>query len=116
MPIYLCALVQRAKTQRPLRFGRYLGPDIGWIDLRDFQPAGTSIEVNPDTKTVTAFSPFKGGILSLGISASGGGGGGGAIGLPGAGIVLDLIAPIVADTPPSSPPSGEDPSGSSSAR
>jgi hypothetical protein len=87
---------------------QYLGPDIGWIDLRDFQPPGTAIQVDPDTKTVSAFTPFKGGILSLGISLGGGGGAGGGLGLAGAGIVLDLAAPIVADTPSSPPASGGD--------
>jgi hypothetical protein len=79
-------------------------PGIGWLNLRDFQPPGSTVQVDTDKQTVTAYSPFKGGVFSIGIDAPAGGGGGGAIGFPGSGIVLDLIAPITSTPPPSPPP------------
>jgi hypothetical protein len=111
------------QNPQALTVWQYLGPEIGWIDLRDYQPPGTSIQVDSETKTVTAFSPFAGGIFSIGVTGGGGssGGGGGGIGLPGAGIVLDLLAPVTAEstppppttTPPSNTDQSSNPSGAS---
>jgi hypothetical protein len=80
-------------------------PGVGWVDLRDFQGVG-SIAVDENTMTVTANSPFGQGVYVIGVNTGAPGGGGGAVGLPGAGLVLDLIAPIVApdsESPPSDP-------------
>ncbi len=41
-----------------------------------------------------------GGVFIIGVRDSGGGGGGDGLGFPGAGIVLDLLAPVTAETPP----------------
>jgi hypothetical protein len=77
-------------------------PGVGWLNLRDFQPPGSTIQVDTDKQTVTAHSPFKGGVFSIGIDSPGSGGGG--IGFPGAGIVLDLVAPVTSTPQPPPPP------------
>jgi hypothetical protein len=101
------------KTQDPRAFTIWQYVELpsgpGWVDLTKYQPPGTKIIVDTDAKTVTAYSPFKGGIFSIGVPASGGGGGGGGIGLPGAGIVLDLLAPVTEPEPPASPPPSTNP-------
>jgi hypothetical protein len=70
--------------------------EFGWVDLSQYggQPA-----YNFETKTVTAISPFGPGIFVLAFPGDGSGGGGGAMGFAGAGIVLDLVAPVVSETP-----------------
>src|SRR6266540_2885309 len=68
-------------------------PDTGWIDLRDF-----SGPPQLDGTTITANSPFPCTsmcVFLLGPSGSGSGGGGGGAGLQGAGLILDLVAPLV---------------------
>lgn len=70
-----------------------------WLNLKEF----VEITVVESTKTVTATNmPFGPGIFTIGAAAGlgGGGGGGGGIGFPGAGIVLDFLAPVSASTPP----------------
>ena len=77
-------------------------PLIGWINLADCPPCG-NIQRDPNAKTVTATSPFGPGVYVIGSPDAGGaGGGGGGAGFPGAGVVLDLVAQIVA--PPVGPP------------
>ena len=80
----------------------------GWVDLSKHQPLGSEIQKDFDKQTVTAYTPYQGGIFIIGVAdPSGGGGGGGGLGFPGAGIVLDFLAPVTAETPPptTSPPS-----------
>ena len=50
--------------------------------------------------TVTAISPFGPGVYVLGFDTGGAGGGGGGGTFPGAGIVLDFVAPIVSGNEP----------------
>jgi len=103
-----------AQIPEALTIWQYV-PGLDWINLRDYQqyqPPGsiTTIQVDTDKQTVTAYSPFKGnGVFSIGIDNPGPGGGGGGIGFPGAGIVLDLIAPVTSTPPPSPPPASERP-------
>ena len=75
-------------------------PGTGWVDLQKHQLPGSEIQINFDKQTVTAYTPFMGGVFIIGVRDSGGGGGGGGLGFPGAGIVLDLLAPVTAETPP----------------
>jgi hypothetical protein len=82
-------------------------PGTGWVDLAAYQPSGSTIQIDTTTETVTAYTPFKGGIFVIGVPESGGGGGGGGIGLPGAGIVLDLLAPVTAESPETPNPPDE---------
>ena len=53
---------------------------------------------------MTANSPFGPGVFVVGVNTGGYGGGGGGAGFPGSGLVLDLIAPIVASEPPTPTP------------
>jgi hypothetical protein len=80
-------------------------PTNTWVDLSDY----TSITVDQTTKTVTASSPFGPGVFVIAAKVGGGGGGGGGAGLPGSGLILDLVAPLVAANPEppttTSPPS-----------
>ena len=71
--------------------------------------------VNTAAKTVTATSPYGPGVFVIGTrNVDGGsqGGGGGGAGLPGSGLILDLVAPLVAANPEppttTSPPSSTD--------
>ena len=87
-------------------------PGIGWKDLlRNYQGAG-SIIVDENSKTVTAISPFGPGVFIIGVNTGGTGGGGGGAGLPGSGLILDLVAPLVAANPElpatTNPPSSTD--------
>ena len=83
-------------------------PTGTWVDLSDY----TTITVNQTTKTVTASSPFGPGVFVIAAKVGGGGGGGGGAGLPGSGLILDLVAPLVAANPEppttTSPPSSTD--------
>jgi hypothetical protein len=72
-------------------------PLAGWLDLNDFHG---NIQIDPNAKTVTATSPFGPGVFVIGRGSGGGGGGGGSGAFPGAGIVLDLVAPIVSGNEP----------------
>lgn len=72
-----------------------------WINVKDFG----SVTVDENTQTVTAVTPFGPGIFTIGANIGGGGGGGGGLGFPGAGIVLDFLAPVTSAPPPSPPPS-----------
>jgi hypothetical protein len=80
-------------------------PGVGWVDLSQVPDCiDCSVEVHEDTKTVTANSPFGPGVFVVGVNTGGSGGGGGGAGFPGSGLVLDLIAPIVASEPPTPTP------------
>ena len=75
-------------------------PGAGWQNLDKFQGVLGDIMVNQTTMTVTAISPFGPGVYVLGFDTGGAGGGGGGGTFPGAGIVLDLVAPIVSGNEP----------------
>jgi hypothetical protein len=97
--------------QQPASFTiwQFVPGGVGWVDLRDFQGAGNII-VDENTMTVTAITPLgvDDSVFVIGVNVGGGGGGGGGAGFPGAGLVLDLVAPIVAAESP--PASSEQPS------
>ena len=76
-----------------------------WINLKDFG----EVRVNEDTKTVSVVTPFGPGIFTIGANIGGGGGGGGGLGFPGAGIVLDFLAPVTSEPPSTSPPPANEP-------
>jgi hypothetical protein len=98
--------------QDPASFTIYQHISIGeintWVDLSEY----TTITVNQTTKTVTASSPFGPGVFVIAATVGGGGGGGGGAGLPGSGLILDLVAPLVAANPEppttTSPPTSTD--------
>ncbi len=80
-------------------------PGVGWVDLSQVPDCiDCSVKVHENTKTVTATSPFGPGVFVVGVNTGGSGGGGGGAGFPGSGLVLDLIAPIVASEPPTPTP------------
>jgi hypothetical protein len=82
-----------------LKIWQYV-PGVGWAELEEW--TGVAPVIDLDARTVTAVTPFGEGTIILGFKTGGQGGGGGAIGLPGAGLVLDLVAPVTASEPPSS--------------
>ena len=71
-------------------------PLLGWFNLADYHG---NIQRDPNTRTVTATSPFGPGVYVIGSPESGPGGGSGGVGFPGAGVVPNLVAEIVAATP-----------------
>ena len=85
---------------------QYIPVIDSWKSLRDCETVKDlcAIAVHADTKTVSAISPYGPGIFVIGVDTGGSGGGGGGAGFPGAGLVLDLIAPIVASEPPTPTP------------
>jgi hypothetical protein len=87
-------------------------PETGWVDIRDY---GATPVVDKDMKTVEASSPLacnSGCVFVIGVNTGGLGGGGGGAGLPGSGLILDLVAPLVAANPEppttTNPPSSTD--------
>jgi hypothetical protein len=78
------------------------GPSGEWVDLQaalGVMCNCDAVKVDPATKTVTVIDSPLGllGVVVLGFPAGGGSGGGsGGAAFPGAGLVLDLVAPIVA--------------------
>ena len=62
-------------------------PLVGWLNLADYHG---NIQRDPNTRTVTATSPFGPGVYVIGSPESGPGGGGGGAGFPGAGIVPEI--------------------------
>jgi hypothetical protein len=86
-------------------------PEAGWHDTREFG----ALDLNQGAKTVTGTSTLScnsGCVFVLGFNTGGLGGGGGGFGLPGAGIILDIVAPLVAANPEppttTNPPSSTD--------
>ena len=59
-------------------------PLLGWFNLADYHG---NIQRDPNTRTVTATSPFGPGVYVIGSPESGPGGGSGGVGFPGAGVV-----------------------------
>ena len=58
-------------------------PGVGWVDSKENETCETNdpifckIDVNENTKTITANSPFGPGVFVIGVNTGGSGGGGG---------------------------------------